>query len=93
MLFKISRTSDHSGNEKPVEDAVKCKEFVNSPFFRVHEIEFWAKEFNSLEDILNFIEKEGNPVIIFPRPDYMSEEARKSYDIKYEIEIYDDWRE
>lgn len=93
MLFEISRTSDYNGREKPVEDAVKCKELVHSLSFRVYKIEFWTKEFNSLEDILNFIEKEGNPVVISPRHDYMSEEARKSYDIKYEIEIYDDWRE
>ena len=93
MLFEISRISDYSRREKPVEDAVKCAELVHSLSFRVHKIEFWAKEFNSLEDILNFIEKEGNPVVISPRHDYMSEEARKSYDIKYEIEIYDDWRE
>lgn len=93
MLFEISRTSDYSGNEKPVEDAVKCKEVANTPLFGAREIEFWTKEFNTLEDILNFIEKERNPVVISLRHVYMSEEARKSYDIKYEIEIYDDWRE
>lgn len=93
MLFEILRASDYSGSEKPVEDAGKSKEVANTSLFGAREIEFWTKEFNTLEDILNFIEKERDSVVISRRHPYLPEEVRKSCDVKYTIEIYDDWRE
>ena len=66
---------------------------------------FEVKEFTTIEEIINFINENGNPVIIQKSNWYQEEDienlekwyphvnVKELVTIPYEIEIYDDFRE
>jgi len=74
MKFEITRISDSLSNKKPCEGAYS--EPVKGDWLgRKNQ---WFIDFNSLEELLKFIEKEGHIVVSNYGP---------------AIEIYDDYRE
>ena len=84
MRFKISRTSsDYYRQEKPCDGAFVYKRERE----RLDDRDrlSWALEVNSLDELLQFIEKVCDSVIISRACDY--------HDGLPKIEIYDDYRE
>lgn len=85
MIFEIDRSSVWSidPDNSPAEGAV----FVKPNGDRRYG--YWAMEFNTLQDILDFMEKEKEDIII-------TRNGRHAVPDRYPpycIEIYDDYRE
>ena len=82
MIFNIYRTSNIIFSEnKPPCDKAFIKEFEGHG-------KDWFIELNTLEDLLNFKEEIGEPIII-------DDDIWKGNNVgvEYSIEIYDDYRE
>lgn len=76
MKFAVSRTSDFNSGAKPCDNAtVLCKNAWEEPL--------WQIEINSLDELCEFINKNG-AIVLSPQ---------HSSNGLYEIEIYDDYRE
>lgn len=75
MKFEVERTSDIFGHEPPCKEAVLVDD--KSAF------KTYTMEINSLEELMEFIKKNGEIVIT---PPHTSSNL-------YIIEIYDTWRE
>lgn len=85
MKFVVERAStscmleDENTWRKPCEEAY----IDNSPKIGKSDYNLWCIDLNTLDDVLNFMEKYGNIVI-----------RRKDASVSaYQIEIYDDWIE
>lgn len=82
MKFEIERTSDNRflAKKPPVEGAIKEHK---------DGFDFWTKEFNTLEELLDLMESEEEDIIIKRNSIY-----KRTKDIwpEYCIEIYDDYR-
>lgn len=80
MIFKIERTSQwfFDKNRPPYDGA-----FIKN--------NWWFIELNTLEDLLNFQSEVSEDIIISNLNDFFKE--IKDIDVKYCIEIYDDYRE
>lgn len=84
MRFQITRTSTgYYRQEKPCDGAFVYKRERGR--LDDHDRLYWALEVNSLDELLKFIEKNGEPIIISGACDY--------YDGLLQIEIYDEYRE
>lgn len=81
MKFEIERTSDlgFDGKKPPIEGAIK--EYKDG-------FEFWVKEFNTLEELLDLMESEEENIFIKRNSVY-----EKGVWPEYCIEIYDDYYE
>lgn len=71
MIYVVSRTSLCNYTKKPCEESFQTKD------------EFWSVEINSLEDLMDFVNKHGDIVV---------SNAGVEVGI-HQIEIYDDYRE
>lgn len=89
MIFSIYRTSNiiFSEDNPPCNKAF-VKEFILGNKYKMVQNKDWFIELNTLEDLLNFKEEVGEPIII-------DDDFRKDNNIgvKHSIEIYDDYRE
>lgn len=81
MKFEISRTS--GGYEPPCKGCTKEYTVVKMP---KHDFgyNYYTREFNTLEELMNFIKNEANNKVVIQWNEWSN---------LYEIEIYDDWRE
>lgn len=81
MIFEIIRTTRWSNDKTnpPIEGAI---------FVEKDDSEFWSKDFDTIDDILELIDKEGDEIVI-------GNVTWDPYCVhpKYFIEIYDDYRE
>lgn len=78
MNFIIYRTSDHV--DKPCEEATMKKHQLEN---QDGSSEGWTVEINSLEDLVNFVDRNGNIII----------KSKDPFHPVSSIEIYDDFRE
>lgn len=74
MKFEVERASDILGYKPPCKEAIEAD---NDPILKTYTVEI-----NSLEDLIEFIDKYGDIIISKP--------YNKSR--PYVIEIYDAWR-
>lgn len=86
MIFEVSRTS-YSSREKPCSEAKHHqKEITHTHSGREickGTFDYWTIEINSLEELIEFVEKHGQ--IVLQKDIFLNN--------TFEIEIYDTWRE
>lgn len=83
MKFEISRTSQMSFTKEP--PCKGCtKEYTVVRLNHSFGYNYYTKEINSLDELLNFIKNEADNKVVIEWNEWSN---------LYEIEIYDDWRE